>query len=107
MKLCRFDYKRSDGSCALNGKPCKESCNSIVEIDESPRTHKSVLLERWAKDTREMATERIYHSDYAFYGDFEGSVIIFSDKIGSTENYDKAREEAIRLEIAYLNSAAE
>ena len=97
MKPCRFGFKTSDGGCVLDGKPCEEDCNSIVEIDESPRTVKDVLLERWAKDTEAMAGETIS----CFYDGYHESY----DFPNGTRSYNE--KEAIKLYIAYLNSAAE
>ena len=100
MKLCRFDFKTSDGGCVLDGKPCEENCNSIVEIDESPRTVRSVLLERWAKDTEAMASRMIGYDESEskfFTTNIDGEI---------TNRYEHVRL-ALEAQIAYLNSAAE
>lgn len=69
-------------------------------INNTNRTVASVLLERWAKDTREMAKRTIETKDggLTFMYHMAGRVAM-----GETEDYEKA----IQREIAYLNSAAE
>ena len=96
MKLCRYDFKAADGVCVLDGKPCEEDCNYIVEIDESPRTVKSVLLERWAKDTEAMARVTVWEK----YNILSRTFVF--------ENFaTQSFHEAVGYMIAYLNSAAE
>lgn len=75
--------------------------------NSKPPTHKDDLLEKWRGDTRSLAEGRVWRNSYAYYGDFEGEVIIKRDKAGSSKNLLAAMEEAIQREIAYLESAAE
>lgn len=64
---------------------------------QPPRTVASVLLERWAKDTRKMAQvtlEAVYDS--------EDDVYVFDDGFMTSDH-----EEALDHEVARLNSPAE
>ena len=99
MNVCRFGYKRSDGKCALNGKKCRESCGSNVEVE--PPTHKDVLLKTWAQDTEAMAKKLIKY-DLEDGGYFFDSV---DKKSGGA--YTELYQVALDGEIAYLNSPAE
>ena len=76
----------------LSGEICENYTDPIA-----PKTNKSVLLERWAKDTRELAkllVDSRYDAIIRAYTMQDGSLCW---------EYDHALES----EIAYLNSAAE
>jgi hypothetical protein len=92
MNVCRFGYKRSDGKCALNGKP---------------KTVKDVLLERWRGDTKSFA-------EYLTALGVDGDTYYYNKKnpLAGNPNYEwyvgtTDRDEAIAGWIAYLNSPAE
>ena len=76
-------------------KPKKSNKASAIK---PPRTVASVLLERWAKDTREMAIARIQLDTLS------GECTVDHD--GRTVYY-QTYNEALDGEIAYLNSPAE
>ena len=74
----------------------REICENYTD-PIAPKTNKSVLLERWAKDTRELAkllVDSRYDAIIRAYTMQDGSLCW---------EYDHALE----AEIAYLNSAAE
>ena len=81
-------------------KMAQDSLRAELSRQENAPTHKSVLLEWWAKDTREMAKHMIASSDESWTFMYH---VAGKETMEETEDY----EIAIRREIAYLNSAAE
>ena len=75
----------------------RQSAPAHLPRHYAPPTHKSVLLERWAKDTETMADDMV-----GSYYDASRGTFFLPD--GSVEyNFEKAVDKL----IAYLNSAAE
>lgn len=107
---CNYECgnKTPYGTCALtactnpkyNGFNKTDLTSNLyqVNVPQTAPTHKSVLLERWAKDTREMAISRIQLDTLS------GECTVDHD--GRTVYYQNY-EAALDGEIAYLNSAAE
>ena len=73
-----------------------------MESAENPRTNRDVLLERWAKDTREMARRMIwYDAQRRCYHSVDG----YGENL-TFSGFDEL-DEAWEHQIAHLNSAAE
>ena len=79
----------------------RQNAHTHLPRHYSAPTHKSVLLERWAKGTREIAEAIID------YDDMRGGYFHHQIGFGDAKRFTTNRELAVRCEIAYLNSAAE
>ena len=97
MKDYELNYVHQDSRTVPDTKYAFEQSMKTFQ-DIPPRTVASVLLERWAKDTREMAIARIQ------FDTSSGECIVDHD--GRTVYY-QTYDEALAGEIAYLNSAEE
>ena len=79
----------------------REICENYTD-PIAPKTNKSVLLERWAKDTREMARRMIwYDAQRRCYHSVDG----YGENL-TFSGFDEL-DEAWEHQIAHLNSAAE